>query len=87
VSGESQGLRRPARRAGALGAAVALLAIGASGCGGGLKRDVDSARALQSQGTSALTQAQQQAESVQSELQQQVPPDQNGGGGTGGYGY
>jgi hypothetical protein len=65
-------------------AAVVLLALGVSGCGGGLQRDVNSARALQSQGTSALTQAEQQAESVQSQLQQQATQGQNGGSG---YGY
>jgi type II secretory pathway pseudopilin PulG len=80
----SQGFPGSARRAGALGAALAVLAIAASGCGEGLKNAVDSARSLQQQGSNALTQAQQQAQSVQSELQQQAPQSQNGGGN---YGY
>jgi len=59
------------RRAAALAAALALIASGASGCGGGLKRAVDTARSLQDQGKTAASQAQQQVQSVQQQLQQQ----------------
>jgi hypothetical protein len=76
----------PVRRAGAVAAAFALIAIGASGCGEDLKRAVDSARSVQQQGSNALTQAEQQARSVEDQLQQQAPQGQGGSGG-GNYGY
>jgi hypothetical protein len=63
---------------------LAALAVAASGCGQGLKNAVDTARSLQSQGSNAVTQAQQQMQSVQNELQQQATQNQNGGGN---YGY
>jgi type II secretory pathway pseudopilin PulG len=80
----SKGRPGTGRRVGAVGAALAVIAIAASGCGEGLKNAVDTARSLQRQSSNALTQAQQQAQSVQSELQQQAPQNQNGGGN---YGY
>ncbi len=66
------------RRAAAVGAALVVFALAASGCGEDLKNAVDTARSLQ-------TQAQQQAQSVQSELNQQGT--QGSSGGSGGYGY
>jgi hypothetical protein len=82
-------LRKPSpiagspRRAAALAASLVILAIAASGCGEDLKNAVDSARSIQSQGTNALNQAQQQAQSVQSQIQQQTTQDPGGGN----YGY
>jgi type II secretory pathway pseudopilin PulG len=83
VSREPEGLPGGTRRTGALAAALAVLAIAASGCGQGLKNAVDTARSLQSQGSNAVTQAQQQMQSVQNELQQQATQNQNGGGNSG----
>ena len=60
------------RRAGVLAAALAILTVGASGCGGGLKNAVDSARSIQEQGKSAAAQAEQQAQSVENQLTQQA---------------
>jgi hypothetical protein len=66
------------RRAGATTAVLALIAVGASGCGGGLKNAVDTARSLQDQGRTAASQAQQQVQSVEQQFQQQQ--NQNGAG-------
>ena len=82
--GESSRPPGSLRRAAAIAAALALIAIGASGCGGGLKRAVDTARSLQQQGKTAASQAQQQVQSVQQQFQQQSQQNQNGGGN---YGY
>jgi len=84
MTGEPKQLPRATRRAGALGAALVVLAIAASGCGEDLKNAVDTAKSLQQQGSNALTQAQQQAQSVENQIQQ-APQDQNGGGSN--YGY
>ena len=73
------------RRACVLGTALAILTVGASGCGGGLKNAVDSARSIQEQGKSAAAQAEQQARSVENQLTQQAPQGQGGGGSN--YGY
>jgi prefoldin subunit 5 len=73
------------RRAGAIGAGLAIVAIGASGCGSGLKNAVDSARSIRQQGSVAITQAEQQAQSVENQLQQTAPQGQSGGGSN--YGY
>ena len=72
------------RRAAALGAGLAIVALGATGCGEDLKNAVDSARSIQQVGSNALTQAQQQAQSVENQAQQQVPQSQGGGSN---YGY
>ena len=76
---------RGARRACVLGAALAILTLGASGCGSGLKNAVDSARSIQEQGKSAAAQAEQQARSVENQVTQQAPQSQGGGGSN--YGY
>jgi hypothetical protein len=84
--GAAEAKRSPAaRRACVLGAALAILAVGASGCGGGLKNAVDSARSIQEQGKSAAAQAEQQARSVENQVTQQAPQSQGGGGSN--YGY
>ncbi|HEX3563094.1 MAG TPA: hypothetical protein VHU24_09685 [Solirubrobacterales bacterium] len=84
MTGESKRLPGGMRRAAALGAALAVLAIAASGCGEDLKNAVSTARALQRQSSNALTQAQQQAQSVENQIQQ-APQSQNDGGSN--YGY
>jgi hypothetical protein len=71
------------RWAAALGAAAVVLAIAASGCGEGLKNAVDTAKSLQSRGTSAAGQAQQQVQSVENQIQQQATQNSSGGN----YGY
>jgi hypothetical protein len=85
MSGESERLPEAARRAGVLAVTLAILAIGATGCGEDLKNAVDTARSIQNQASNALTQAQQQAQSVENQVQQQAPQNQNGSGGN--YGY
>jgi len=84
MTGESKQVPRVTRRAGAIGAALVILAIAASGCGDDLKNAVGTAKSLQRQASSALTQAQQQAQSVGNQVQQ-APQSQSGGGGN--YGY
>jgi len=75
---------RHRRRAAALGAGLAIVALGATGCGEDLTNAVDSARSIQQVGSNALTQAQQQAQSVENQAQQQGPQSQGGGSN---YGY
>jgi hypothetical protein len=82
---KSTGLPGATRRAEALVAALSIIAVGASGCGSGLKNAVDSARSIQQQGSVALTQAEQQAQSVENQQQQPAPQGQSGGGSN--YGY
>jgi hypothetical protein len=82
VTAESKPL--PRAKLGAVAAALVILAIAASGCGEDLKNAVGTAKSLQRQASNALTQAQQQAQSVENQVQQ-APQSQNGGGGN--YGY
>ncbi len=77
---------RPRRRVAALCAALAIVAVGATGCGEGLKRAVDTARSLQQQGKQAASQAEQQVQSVENQFQQQQGSQQGQGGGSN-YGY
>jgi len=72
------------RRRTALAAALAIVAVGATGCGEGLKRAVDTARSLQEQGQQAASQAEQQVQSVENQYQQQGSQGQGGGSN---YGY
>ena len=73
------------RRASVLATALAILTVGASGCGADLKNAVDSARSIQEQGKTAAAQAEEQARSVENQLTQQAPQGQGGGGSN--YGY
>jgi hypothetical protein len=84
MSGRTKRLPGASRRAAVLAASLAVLAIGATGCGEDLKNAVDTARSIQNQASNALTQAQQQAQSVENQVQQQAPQNQNGGSN---YGY
>jgi hypothetical protein len=68
---------RRARARAAIGATAAVIVVAASGCGEDLENGVNSARSIQQQASNAVTQAQQQAQSVEDQ----------GQSGSGNYGY